>query len=229
VSGASGRARPGAGGLATDLAGTGRVADDLFLLSRNDITGKPYLHPRAAGLGLAGALLAELVLAGGIRVHAGRITAISRAAPGDEVLRAALAAIAGEPGHRPARDWLLYLAHTAPEDIAGRLARSGYLARAGSRRPWRAGRWVPVDPDAAFAPMLRVKAALDVSRPAAVQHRALAGLTAACGLRGQLQLYLPPGAYRHLPDVIGRLPPGLRDLIACTQAAVDSALLSHRV
>jgi hypothetical protein len=42
----------------TGLSGTGRLADDLYLLAHHEITGKPHLQPRAAGLGLAGALLA---------------------------------------------------------------------------------------------------------------------------------------------------------------------------
>ena len=42
-------------------------------------------------------------------------------------------------------------------------------------------------------------------------------------------MYLPPNARRRLDEAVGQLDPGLRELIAQTQAAVDSALLSHRV
>jgi hypothetical protein len=42
--------------------GTGRLADDLYLIAHHELTGRPHLAPRAVGLGLAGALLAELVL-----------------------------------------------------------------------------------------------------------------------------------------------------------------------
>ena len=54
----------GAGRLVARLSGTGRLADDLYLLAHHEITGKPHLQPRAVGLGLAGALLAELMLSG---------------------------------------------------------------------------------------------------------------------------------------------------------------------
>ena len=40
----------------------------------------------------------------------------------------------------PVREWLLFLARTAANDVAGRLERSGYWARAGRWRPWRPGR-----------------------------------------------------------------------------------------
>ena len=100
---------------------------------------------------------------------------------------------ADELGHRvaglvareqllPVRDWLLYLARTAPRDVAGRLEQAGYLASAGRRLPWRAARLVPVDPEWAFAPLLRVRAALDASRPLRGQDAALAGLAVASGL-----------------------------------------------
>src|SRR6266704_4142496 len=59
--------------LVARLSGTGRLADDLYLMAHDDRTGKPLLQPRAAGLGLAGALLAELVLAGRIEVEPGGI------------------------------------------------------------------------------------------------------------------------------------------------------------
>ena len=45
------------------LGGTGRVADDLYLIAHHEVSGKPYLSPRAAGIGLAGGLLAELLAA----------------------------------------------------------------------------------------------------------------------------------------------------------------------
>ena len=64
----------------TGMSGTGRVADDLYLLAHHEVTGKPHLQPRAAGLGLAGGLLAELMLAGSISLHAGRIVTTGRAA-----------------------------------------------------------------------------------------------------------------------------------------------------
>src|SRR5207302_8432860 len=47
----------------TGMSGTGLVADDLYLLAHDDRTGKPLLHPRPLGIGLAGGLLAELILA----------------------------------------------------------------------------------------------------------------------------------------------------------------------
>lgn len=211
------------------LSGTGRLADDLYLLAHHEISGKLHLQPRAAGLGLAGALLAELTLSGNIYLQADRIMVADRSPPGDGLARSVLGLLVSEPEQHAPRDWLLFLARTAAEDVALRLEQSGYLTRISSRRPWRGQRWIPVDSDCAFAPFLRAKSALDSSKPITAQNAALAGLAAACGLGRQMALYLPPKAHHRLQEAAQQLHPSLRDLITQTQAAVDSALLSHRV
>ncbi len=209
------------------LTGTGRLADDLYLMAHHDVTGKPLLQPRAIGLGLAGALLAELVRLGKIRLVPGGLAVADAAPPGDALADSVLGLMLGEPEQHPAQTWLQYLARTAAADVARRLARADYLTW--TRRGWRGGRWVPVDAECAFAPLARVKSALDPSRTLNVHGAALAGLAAACGLGSRLSLYLPPKTDRALAGAVQRLDPGLRELIAQTQAAVDSALLSHRV
>jgi hypothetical protein len=209
------------------LSGTGRLADDLYLMAHHEVSGRVLLQPRAAGLGLAGALLAELVLLGTIRIGPGGVAVADRAEPEDALAGSVLGLLLGERDQHDVRTWLLYLGRTAARDVARRLARSGYLAPV--RRGWRGERWVPVDAECAFAPLARVKSALNPSRPLNVHGAALAGLAAACGLGSRLSLYLPPKTGRALTDAVQRLDPELRELIAQTQAAVDSALLSHRV
>jgi hypothetical protein len=211
------------------LSGTGRLADDLYLMAHHEITGKPHLQPRAAGLGLAGALLAELMLLGNISIQADGVVVADGAPPRDGLARSVLGLVLSEHERHAVQRWLLFLARTAAADVAGRLEQSGYLTRVTTWRFGRGVRWVPVDADSAFAPLVRVKSVLSSSQPVTVQSAALAGLAAACGLGHQLSLYLPPNARRRLDEAVGQLDPGLRDLIAQTRAAVDSAVLSHRV
>lgn len=212
----------------TGLGGTGRLADDLYLLAHHETTGKPHLQPRAAGLGLAAGLLGELMLAGRIRCWRGLIIPAGGAPPGDELAARVLGLVVSEPEHRPPRDWLRYLARSATGEVAARLAGAGYLSRAPGRRFGPAARWVPVDPDSAFAPLIRVKSALR-SPGLDSTHTTLAALAAATGLSHHLARYLPAQAHRRLGEAAGWLGPGLRELIEQTQAAVDGALLSHRV
>ncbi|HEY5990132.1 MAG TPA: GPP34 family phosphoprotein [Streptosporangiaceae bacterium] len=215
---------------APQLGGTGRLADELYLMAHNDVSGKPYLQSRALGLGLAGCLLGELALSGTIRVRPDAVLVTGSKPAGEDLARHVLGLVLGEREPLAARVWLLFLARTAPRDVARRLVTSGYLARVSARRTRGGQRWVPVDPDCAFAPLVRVRPALIPSRPVTAEAACLAGLADACGLGPRMFAYAPPNATRRCLDTaIGRLDPGLRHLIAQTQAAVDSAILSQRV
>lgn len=142
----------------------------------------------------------------------------------DEAAGRVLAVLAAEREVHSVRDWLAYLARTAARDVAARLAAAGYLAPARRRDIG----WVPVNRDTAFAPMLRARAALDPSRPLTVHAGVLAGLADACGLGYRLAEYALAGPARSPGQVADCLDPGLAGLIACTKAAVDSAVLTHR-
>ncbi len=211
------------------LTGTGRLADDIWLLAHHEVSGRPFLQPRATGLGLAGALLAELVFIRAIRVSRDGIAATNRVRPQDGLMRAVHLRVLGERQRYCAGDWLTFLAQGAAGDVARRLGHSGYLALTQSRRPWGAARWVPVDADCAFAPVIRAGAALDPARPASQQSTALAGLAVACGLGPRLLAYGPPGARQQLAERVRQVDPSLRELISHTQVAVDSAVLAHRM
>jgi len=210
------------------LTGTGRLADDVYLLAHHEVSGRPFLQPRAAGLGLAGALLAELALIGGVRVADDGCAVTRRVRPQDGLTRTVQLRMLGERERHDARDWLAYLAQSAADDVARRLAGSGYLVLAESRRLRGAARWVPADPDCAFAAVIRARAAFDPARPAAPQSTALAGFAVACGLGPRVLAYGPPEARSELAGRVRSLGPDLRELIGCTQAAVDSAVLAHR-
>lgn len=211
------------------LTGTGRIADDLYLLAHDDATGRPFLQSRALGAGLAGALLAELTFAGAVWIRPEGIEFTRRGAPKDDLGRHVLRLLLAEGNWHPLRDWLTFLGLTAEEHVARRLSRAGYLDQASSRWPRRRPRWVPADPDCAFAPMIRVKAVMAQTSPATVSDVALAGMALACGLGSRVLPYGPAGARSNVESSVRKLHPGLRELIACTQAAVDGALLSQRV
>lgn len=212
---------------ARGLSGTGLVADDLWLLIHDDVTGRPYIQRRPLGLGLAGALLAEAATAGAVILGPGPVRA-GRNGPGEELAAGLLGQVTGEPELHPVEEWLAYLAQSAPADVAARLATCGYLVRNGWWPPWRRGRWIPVDRDSAFSPVLRVRAALDAARPPTTHEALLAGLADACGLGFRLAQYTPARPVRPLGEAVAHLDLGLQDLIARTRAAVDSAVLANR-
>jgi Golgi phosphoprotein 3 (GPP34) len=211
------------------LSGTGRLADDLYLIAHNDRTGRPLLQPRAIGLGLAGALLAELTLQHRISVLPGAIVVTDSAAPPDELAQSILRQLLKEHEQHPTPSWLQFLAQTAAVNVAHRLEHAGYLTQVRAQRLRRGERWAPVDADCAIMPFSRIQSALGSPGRATAGEVTLAGLAVACGLNSRLSEFLAPGARHYLDAAIGRLDPGLREVIAQTQAAVDSALLAHRV
>ena len=216
------------GPLDAGLGGTGLVADDLYLLAHDDRTGKALLPPRPLGTGLAGALLAELMLTRLISLRSDNAVIVASNAPAAAARgHVLLALIATEPGPLPVRVWLGFLSQTAVRDVAARLEQAGYLTRVRSRVPGRGGRMVPVNPDWAFAPVTRVRPALDPARPVTAYAAALAGLAVASGLGFRLDQYQAQ-AGRSPTDAVAHLPPDLRQLITQTQITVHTAVLSHR-
>lgn len=210
------------------LNGTGRLADDFYLMAHDDVTGRPFLQPRAAGLGLAGGLLAELTLARRIAAWQGCLVLADPAPVPDRLGQAVLGLLAADRERHPISDWLAFLARTAAADVAVRLEEAGYLTKTGPRRPWRGERWVPADADCAFAPLARARRALEPGQPP-VHSAVLAGLAVACGLGSRLLPYGPADSRLNLSAAIENLPPGPRELIAQAQVAVDSAVLAQRL
>jgi len=209
------------------LGGTGLVADDLYLMAHHETSGRPFLQSRPLGIGLAGGLLAELMIGGCIfTADDGAVTA-GRTWPGDDLARQVRDQVAAESGQHPVADWLQFLGQNAAGSLATRLERAGYLTRAAGRVPWRSPRWVPVNPDWAFTPLLRARPATDAARPLTAHAATLAGLAAGCGLRFRLDQYLP-AAGRSIEQAVSALTPDLQQLTAAVQAAVDGAVLAHR-
>jgi Golgi phosphoprotein 3 (GPP34) len=220
------------------LHGTGRVADDLYLIAHHEASGKPYLSPRAAGIGLAGGLLAELLVAlrPAVTLNSGYLFPLYErsgepvaryARPDEPVVSHVLDLIVAESLPLPVRDWLLFLGQTAAAKVAGRLELSGYLTRPESRIPWRTHRPVPVEQDWSQCAVLRAHAALDMARPLAPYPALLTALTLACGLGFRFS-GLSSAPVRSAEEATGVLPRPLQELIACVQVTADAAVLSAR-
>lgn len=231
--------RPVPGAEHMRLQGTGRVADDVYLIAHHEMSGKPYLSPRATGIGLAGGLLAELLVAPvpAVALQRGCVVPLYRkngtlvarhARPDDWVAGRTLDLIAAEPRPRPVRDWLLFLGKTSAAQVAGRLEDAGYLTHPGRRILLRSHRSVPVDGSWAQCALLRASAGLNVTRRLTPYTALLAGLAGACGL-GFRFLNLSDAPPRSAREIARVLPAPLPDLIAHVQAATDAALLSTRM
>ncbi|WP_436761024.1 GOLPH3/VPS74 family protein [Streptosporangium sp. V21-05] len=210
--------------VGVDLSGT-RLANDLFFVMHDNATGRMRLHARLTGLGLAAAVLGELMLAGRITVGSAagqiRLVVLDAAPPQDPLTRTALGHIVAEPSHR-FRTWLQFLARTAIADVAERMTAEGLLRPPG-RRPSR--RRTPVDVNIAGWPVGRVNLAIQRREPLNVQDGVLLGLLVATG-GNQLVLWEQNPAY--LSGTVAALPAPLQELIAQTEAAVGDAVITRR-
>src|ERR1035441_1421133 len=132
--------------MSTGLSGPGRLADDLYLMAHHEVTGKPFVQPRALGTGLAGGLRAELMLGGSIRLRPDGAVLPRLTWPENRPARRLRVLIAAAREPHPVGEWLLFLARTAATDVAERLERSGYVTRSGGK--WLKHNHLPSDYDA---------------------------------------------------------------------------------
>jgi hypothetical protein len=210
----------------TPHRGSGLLADDLFLLAHNDMTGKPRLHPRVAGIGLAGALLGELALFGRVDVRSGSVGVVDPRPIPDQLANRVLRRVEADPQIRPVATWLARLAPTANDSVAARLADAGLLAK-GRSGLLRRETWAPTDMAAAAWPVTRLRSLLTKYEPLTVPDATLAGFAVACGLVQQVLWDTVPDVRRYLDYVVGNLAGPLRDLMAQTETAVSNAVMSR--
>lgn len=205
------------------------LADEFFLIAHDDTTGKPRLNPSAAGIGLAAALLGELLLFGRVVLEGGVLTIVDRRPPPDALAHTVLDQLAGEPQHQQVRLWIDFLSHTAAESVGERLARAGAVRRHESRRMLRTTVvYLPVDINAAAWPATRLRALVDRTGSANLPDLTLLGLVGVTNLTREVLWHGRAETGRILDELLATLPPPLRELVAYTEAAIGAAVMSHR-
>lgn len=208
------------------------LADELFLIAWDTTSsGKPRLHLQGAALGLAGALLTELVLRGRLTVQGSAVQVADRRPVGEQVADGVLTDMTGAPQHTDPRTWLAYLAQRSITDVTGRLIAAGRLERHAPRLLRRkVSRYYSTDYGQATWPRTRLNMALVRWQPMTAEDMALAVLTDACGMFDTV--VDDPAerkiARRYLTTVVATLPQPLRDLGRHVGAAVGDAVLTYR-
>jgi len=205
------------------------LADDFFLIAHDDRDGRSRLSPKSVELGLAGALIGELVLEQRILVEGPRLRLISREPPSDALAHTTLATMLAEPQHREVRTWLAYLGQTAVDAIGQRLVRAGIVQQQQIRKLLRTTvRYVANDINLPAGRVVRLRRLLTSGEPMRVADTTLGGLAEATGLTGHILWDTDAASVRRLHSMITALPPPLRDLIVQVEAAVGDAVLSQR-
>jgi hypothetical protein len=205
------------------------LADDLYFIAHDDRTGRPRLHPRAVQLGLAAALLGELMLADRVVIHNGRIYVKSQQPPPDALAHTILDRLAGQHPHSDLRTELAVIGGSAPDAVAHRLERAGLLQYVETRKLMRtAGRWLPTDATQAAWRTARLRRLLSGAEEVTWHDVILAALLAAIGLVGIVLRDSEPPARNRLKAIMAQLPDSVADLVAHTEAAVGNAILAQR-
>ncbi|NUP77491.1 MAG: GPP34 family phosphoprotein [Nonomuraea sp.] len=208
------------------------LADDFFFVSWDTTgSGKPRLHVQGVALGLAGALIAELVLERRITVEGVRLRIADRRQVQDEVTGKVLTEIDNSPQHTDVRTWLAYLAQRSVTEVTGRLMRTGLLERESPKLLKRKQfRYFCHDFNRAMWPAARLRLALVRWQPLTPHDMALAALADACDLT-DVVVEDPAdrrGAHQYLTTLLAAMPQPLSDLSRQVGAAVGDAVLTYR-
>ncbi len=190
------------------------------------------MHLQGIALGLAGALIAELVLAQRVAVRGVRLGVVDVQGLQDRVADKVLSEIRNSPQHTDVRTWLAYLAQRSIADVSGRLGASGLLQRQTPKVLKRKQpRYFSTDFSRAMWPATRLRLSLVRCEPLSPQDMALATLMDACDLTDTV-LDDPADrrvARQYLTTLMAAMPPPLRDLSRQVRAAVGDAVLTYRI
>ena len=204
------------------------LGDEFFFIAHDVQSGKLRLQARAAGLGLAGALLGELVLNGNLEVASGTLTVIDgQPLPEDDLGYRVLRQLTADRQNRSLRTWLAFFAQGAVDRVGVRLSRAGHVEPSKTRRPWGTTvRYVPTDLNMAVWPADRLNLLVNRGDPLNFSDAMLAGLVAVTGLTKQVWWDGDAVTLRHIAAAVASLPISLREILAHTEAAVGDATLS---
>jgi Golgi phosphoprotein 3 (GPP34) len=204
------------------------VGDAFFRVAHNDVSGRPRLSTRVLSVGLAAALVGELVTLRQVEVR-DELRVVDRRPPRDALAHTVLEELVAQRRPLPVRVWLSYLADSAYDRVADRLTRAGQLTPQRSGVPWGRGvTYVPTDMNVAAVPRALLSQKLRRGVELEYDDVCLAGLVLATGLDVSLLDGAEPVASERLRWAVSQLWPPMLRLVQHTQAAVGDAVLSHR-
>ncbi|NUW32462.1 GPP34 family phosphoprotein [Nonomuraea sp. SMC257] len=208
------------------------LADDFFLVAWDTTgTGKPRLYLQGLTLGLAGALIGELVLENRLTVSGTRLQLLDHLPLRERVADATLADIANSPQHTDVRTWLAYLAQRSLDDVTGRLLAIGLLECVTPKLlKHKQNRYFATEFGPAVWPSTRLRLSLVRRQPLNPYDMLLAALVDACGMTDTVveDPAHRPTAHRYLAAVLAAMPQPLSDLSRHVSAAVGDAVLTYR-
>ncbi|MFL6076969.1 MAG: GPP34 family phosphoprotein [Mycobacteriales bacterium] len=204
------------------------LADGLFLAAHDEFTGMPRLRPLRLGLGLASAVLAELVFARKLHLEDRELWIVDHSPPIDALDHLVHEQIGCEPDCRDLPTWLGFLRVSA-RDLVGERLRRRHVVQLRQGKRGLETLYVPLlDYGTAAWPAVRVSEQLRRLGPLTQHDIVLAGLMAAIGLHKQLLMGADRAVYEYLGQLIDGLPAPLHALVIHTRAEVDKTVSTGR-
>jgi hypothetical protein len=206
------------------------LADDLFLLAHDLQTGKPRLPDSTLGIGVAGALLAELMFSGCVVVAQSQVLPGEFPPPQDQLAEALFEQLGAQLFNQrlTLADWIATRRTYVVDLVADRLARDQLVVREQRRRLGRTVvRYRAVSPTDVFMRGQRLATFLRNRMELTELDVVLAALIMLVA-SGNSLLDLEDEGRDHLERLIPQLPVPLRELLAATDGAVSAILRSPR-
>jgi Golgi phosphoprotein 3 (GPP34) len=205
------------------------LADEFFLVGHDEYSGKPRVNAEVVHTGLAGAVLAELVLTGRATIADGFVVTRDQRPYGEHVTDAALAEILKQHDAHPVRSWVEYLREDVRDMVSPRLVSAGLVQRVQMRSMLRhTVRFPATDPIRAIAPQARLRYIVDHPDMLDSQSGMLAALVRVTGLEHVIGAATGREARELLGRIADQLPENLRAIAAGVDAAVANIALTVR-
>jgi hypothetical protein len=208
------------------------LADEYFLISLDDRSGRGRLSAPVQSLGLASGLVGELVLAGYLMTAETEVYPLTAQLPPEPLAAEVMKVILARQNERDLGTWLTFLAAEAITDVGDRLARAGKVVASQKRRRLGGTRveYLPSNLSAAAWPGIRLGNLLASGEAMSLQDVLLTGILEATGLLPHV-LWDPavhkPG-YGHTELLLPQLPAPLAALLSRTRVGVGDVVLTKR-
>ncbi|MGW4527948.1 GOLPH3/VPS74 family protein [Amycolatopsis sp. NPDC004378] len=109
------------------------MVDSFFFLGHDEFSGRPVLSRTSLGIGLAGAVLCDLLFTERITVENRRIRPIAQRPPGIAAADSVFSEIVSEKRAHSVREWVDHLRDDLPEAVAEHLVAAGLVRRTPDR------------------------------------------------------------------------------------------------
>jgi hypothetical protein len=105
------------------------LVDSFFFLGHDEFTGRAALSRTSLGIGLAGAVLCDLLFTDRVTVEDHQVRPITRRPPGIPTMDRVFSEILSESAAHGVRDWVDHLREPLPSVVAGNLVELGLVRR----------------------------------------------------------------------------------------------------